>query len=476
MKEVTRIRKVNRRGTTRKTHEEFCNEVRELVGNEYTVLGEYQTTHTKILMRHNNCCCADGYYEWMAEPNQFLQGHYCPIEAKASHYKTQEKFEAQLKQVDSSLSCLGKYKDSNTEIEIHCSRCEQTMKVIPSGIIERKGCPYCSKHKLNFGENSLAVTHPHIAQYAKDPLYAKAHTYKSMDKTEFVCPNCNTVVYRIPSNVLNAGGQFACPKCGDGYSFPEKFLMQVLEQLNVSYIHQFSKTNASWCKRYRYDFYLPEYCSIVEVHGVQHYKDTAWGSYEIIHANDESKKRLALENGIESYIEINALKPLKDYIKTSVQNSPLAEMFDLSVVDWDKCGVLACDSKMLEVCRSWRGEVISMKEYAKRFGVSQGTALNYLKQGEQMGLCDFNIKEHTERIRALASKRAGATRGTSVYCHELNLVVPSAHLANKLFHAPINLSLYGNYQSCETGHHWSLVSQVSPDVIQQAEYYDVSAC
>jgi len=39
----------------RKTHEEFIQEVYDLVGNEYTVLGKYINATTKILIRHNTC-------------------------------------------------------------------------------------------------------------------------------------------------------------------------------------------------------------------------------------------------------------------------------------------------------------------------------------------------------------------------------------------------------------------------------------
>ena len=39
----------------KKTHEEFVSEVYELVGDEYIVIGKYQTTHTPIKMKHVVC-------------------------------------------------------------------------------------------------------------------------------------------------------------------------------------------------------------------------------------------------------------------------------------------------------------------------------------------------------------------------------------------------------------------------------------
>ena len=43
----------------RKTHEEFVKEVELLVGDEYTVLGQYTNNKNKILMRHNTV-----YRDW----------------------------------------------------------------------------------------------------------------------------------------------------------------------------------------------------------------------------------------------------------------------------------------------------------------------------------------------------------------------------------------------------------------------------
>ena len=60
-------------GVKKKTHEEFINEVFDLVGDEYTVLSEYKSCRTKILMKHNKCNC-----EWYIRPNDFLNNKRCP--------------------------------------------------------------------------------------------------------------------------------------------------------------------------------------------------------------------------------------------------------------------------------------------------------------------------------------------------------------------------------------------------------------
>jgi len=78
----------------------FKEEVYELVGDEYEVLGEYTKTHGKILMKHNLCNS-----EYMVTPAHFMNQRRCPIcdesrgEQKIRHYYENNKiyFEPQYK-------------------------------------------------------------------------------------------------------------------------------------------------------------------------------------------------------------------------------------------------------------------------------------------------------------------------------------------------------------------------------------------
>lgn len=56
----------------RKTTEQFKQEVYNLVGDEYTVLGEYYNNATDILIRHNKC-----HRIYPVRPNNFLHGSRC---------------------------------------------------------------------------------------------------------------------------------------------------------------------------------------------------------------------------------------------------------------------------------------------------------------------------------------------------------------------------------------------------------------
>ena len=60
-------------GTPKKTTDQFKQDVKSLVGDEYEVIGEYKGNKIKTLMQHNTCG-----YRWETTPNTFLRGTFCP--------------------------------------------------------------------------------------------------------------------------------------------------------------------------------------------------------------------------------------------------------------------------------------------------------------------------------------------------------------------------------------------------------------
>lgn len=60
-------------GNKRKTTDRFKEEVYNLVGNEYVVLGEYKNCKTKIKIKHNKCGNV-----WEITPSHFLGRRRCP--------------------------------------------------------------------------------------------------------------------------------------------------------------------------------------------------------------------------------------------------------------------------------------------------------------------------------------------------------------------------------------------------------------
>jgi len=125
-------------------HNKFVNSVCELVGDEYSVLGEYKTTKTKILMKHNIC-----KYEWHVRPSNFLRGHRCPkcMQEKVNKklFKTHNKFAEQLYNlIGNEYVILNKYTGYNKKILIKHEKCGYKYEVTPECILKGKRCPKCA--------------------------------------------------------------------------------------------------------------------------------------------------------------------------------------------------------------------------------------------------------------------------------------------------------------------------------------------
>ena len=131
-------------GSFRKTQEQFEKEVYNLVGDEYSVLGEYINNCTKVKIRHNSSKCNN--HEYMVAPSTFLSGHKCP-KCFGTHLKTQEEFKKEVYNlVGDEYSILGKYVNANTKIKMkhnsqNCNNHEYM--VTPTKFLIGHRCPEC---------------------------------------------------------------------------------------------------------------------------------------------------------------------------------------------------------------------------------------------------------------------------------------------------------------------------------------------
>ena len=101
----------------------FKVKVAKLVGNEYTVLGEYKNSVTPIRMRHNTCGT-----EWKIRPSNFTQGYRCPKcayldKGNKFRFTTEEFKEEVFALVGNEYTVLGEYKGAHIPILIRHNTC-----------------------------------------------------------------------------------------------------------------------------------------------------------------------------------------------------------------------------------------------------------------------------------------------------------------------------------------------------------------
>jgi len=289
--------------------------------------------------------------------------------------------------------------------QYHCNICGYDCSmddywINETGLDNGKGCSCCAGTKVIRGINDIPTTAPWMVDYFvnEDDLYT--HTENSNILLPMICPDCGQHKMNTPWRVKAQG--FACDYCSDGISYPEKFMMNVFKQLGIDYIYQLTKYDFSWIKQYRYDFYIKEYHCIVEVHGMQHYRDAAFGKQlEDTVNNDNNKHQLAIDNGINKYIVLDCSKSEKDWIIKSIFFSELANLYDFNNVDFNQADIFGNKSILLEVCDYYTEHYpnITTQLMSEYFKISRTGITRYLNVGNKLGLCNY------ESVNAGAKER-----------------------------------------------------------------------
>ena len=269
----------------------------------------------------------------------------------------------------------------------------------------KQGCSCCQGNQIIVkGINDITTTAPEMVRYFTNIEDAYTHSQSSGDKVEVTCPDCGGE-RKFEINRLHRFG-FYCSRCQDKIPYPEKMVFSILEQLNLDFKTQLTKTTFEWCDKFRYDFYfeLNNDRYILETHGLQHYEITKRKNAKTLKEeveNDELKKQLALKNGIkkENYIVIDCRYSTLEYIKNNIIISRLATLFNLSQIDWLKCHEFALSSRVKEACELWNSNPeLNVTDVAKIMKLSNSSIYNYLKKGDNISLCSYIPNEKMRNI------------------------------------------------------------------------------
>ena len=238
-----------------------------------------------------------------------------------------------------------------------------------------------------------------MEQYFLNKEDVLTHTSNSHEKVPMKCPDCGNVEMKIIKNVKTQG--YSCPICGDGISYPNKYIRRLFTQLPVdNYEFEFSP---QWANNKRYDIFFNYNNSnyLVEVDGGLHKRETFDGCLEYNIKNDYHKNLLAKNNGFKM-IRIDADVSDSNYIKEKVLESELNELFDLSKINWDECEKAALSNLAKEVCAYYMAHRFdcSIADMIKQFCISNSTFRRYIKAGTKFGWIS-ETKEESSLVRSL---------------------------------------------------------------------------
>ena len=190
-------------GKVRKNTEYFKNEVKDLVGNEYSIVGEYTGTHRKIKFLHNKCG-----NEFEMSPHNFLEGQRCPKCQHRSYVKTTEEFKQEVYDLyGDEYSVIGQYTNNKTKITMQHNVCGNTYKQAPTDVLFGYRCPYCYGNiRWTQEEFENSVYDKHESEYTVLGKYVNNAT-----KVQMKHNICGHVWYVRPRDFIYKDS--GCPKC-----------------------------------------------------------------------------------------------------------------------------------------------------------------------------------------------------------------------------------------------------------------------
>ncbi len=296
---------------------------------------------------------------------------------------------------NSTLTVLD-YTEKRNYFECKCNKCNQLF-IKTGGNLLKHGCVVCANKKIIKGINDVATTNPELVVYFKNKEDAFKCTIGSSKKMTFICPDCGAEkVTQI--NTINHYG-FACPVCSNKISKPNRFLRSVLMKSPVDNLKFEYETDWSLGKRYDAYFEYQGIPYIIEMDGVQHFRDTNWGTAEEQQNNDKLKEEMAVANGIK-VIRIDCRTGRYDDMITNIINSELYNMFLSKMnIDWNECIDSSEESLLLKICDYYESNNHpSSTDIANYFKISDTTARFYLNEGQSLGYCTYNYEEARKHI------------------------------------------------------------------------------
>jgi len=214
----------------RKTHEEFTNEIYDLVGKEYSVESRYDGVFEEILIKHHICGNT-----FPTTPDTFLRFHRCPVCTKEANIKNRTKSHEQFVQevyelTGDEYTVKSNYIKNDEYITILHNACGNEYPVVPSSFLQGRRCPFCAGYMQKNTEQFKQEVYDIVKdEYTLLSEYEKADTYVQIRHN-----TCGYEYPITPNGFLSKGTR--CPKCNGGIKYTqEDFVSKVYEVVKDEY-------------------------------------------------------------------------------------------------------------------------------------------------------------------------------------------------------------------------------------------------
>lgn len=235
------------------------------------------------------------------------------------------------------------------------------------------GCAYSNGKRIFEGNSVYSLRHlrPYIVDLDESKTIPKG---SSKHKIKVKCTECGNEKMVSPSELNKRG--FFCEFCSNGISYPENFLKSYLKVKNINYEYQKSFKDLP---NRRFDFFLPESNTVIETHGIQHYKKSGNWDYKETKKSDEIKENYCKTNNIR-FVKLNCSQSSFNFIQEEINNNNFLESISNDEVDLILKNIEEIKNYPVKEIVELHKEGNNTREISLKVGISQRTILNILNR------------------------------------------------------------------------------------------------
>ena len=306
----------------KKTHEQFILQMREINPN-IEILTRYEKDNIKVL-----CRCKICGFEWWSKPSNLLQCKGCKqchfSNMKKTRTKSHEQFVEELYEINKDIKVLSQYSGAKNKVDCECLIHNQEFSMSPTHLLRGKtGCRDCINIKFHMGGlksheqfvRELLEINPDIEVIGK---YDGAKS-----RIEVKCLKCGHIWNPEASSLLCGCG---CPCCKR--SKGEEKIKKYLIDNNIKFEPQKKFSDLRNTLPLSYDFYLPEYNTLIEYQGQFHDGTTSMvlreKYFDRQQKNDKLKRDYAINNNYNLleiwYYDFDNVESIKDKFIYNLKN------------------------------------------------------------------------------------------------------------------------------------------------------------
>ena len=273
----------------KKTNEEFIDEIKGLVGDEYTFLEPYQTAQIKLCVKHNKCG-----YEYQVSPHKFLAGRRCP-KCSGHMIYTPDQFNRKIHGiVGDEYTVLTDYVRTNKKVKFKHNKCGYEFDMRPNCFLQVQRCPKC-QNQIHYTEEMFIKK---LTELYPNEFTLVSKFTKTDDPVTLRHNECGKEFTTLAKHVLHDG--IGCTWCSK--SRGERMIRGWLDLHHIDHEPQKKFSDCRDKNPLPFDFYLTKYNMLIEFDGEQHYGiKTTFPSESIEHTmkHDVIKNGYAKSRGIK---------------------------------------------------------------------------------------------------------------------------------------------------------------------------------